>query len=222
MTKFNGALPVTLEVLKKTGFRRYELKVGHKIMSTRSLKPLKIGYRYWANFSQTREGMLSINTLKEKPSILQKELSFLELSSWDMIDEFANNDMKFFKNWILNSLQSTEIKSEFLMLTSMLLALNEGIIHLPFKINKRPFLLQWRAKEEDLNENLIDFYFAFDTIGAIRGKITKDIKMEVLYQKSANLFSNKTFNEKPLHVNISETMLMPLWLGDDGLLDVKG
>lgn len=220
--QFNGALPVTLEVLEKIGFNRYQLKVGHKQMGTRSQSPLKVGHRYWANFSQTREGMLAINTLKEKPPLLQKEMSFLDLPSWKSIDDFAKNDIKFFKNWILNSLQTTEIKSEFLMLTSMLLALNEGIIHLPFKINKRPFLLQWKINEEGLNENLIDFYFAFDTIGAIKGKINNEINMEVLYQKSANLFIDKTFEEKPLHVSISNQMLLPLWKGDDGLLDVKG
>ncbi len=220
--QFNGSLPVTLEVLEQTSFQRYRLKVGHKEMSTKSLKPLKVGYRYWANFSQTKEGILSINNLKEKPKLLQKELDFLSIDSWEIIDEFAKNGVKFYKKWILKSLENSQSKNEFLMLTSMLLSLNEGVFHLPFKINSRPFLLQYKFHENNLNENLIDFYFAFDTLGAVKGKINKEVNMEVLYEKSANLFKNKNFNEKKLHVNISQDMLYPIWKGDDGLLDVKG
>ncbi len=220
--KFNGSLPVTLEVLEQISYKRYNLKIGHKQMSTRSLTPLKVGYRYWANFSQTREGMLSINNLKEKPALLQKELDFLEINSWEIIDEFCKNGVDFFKEWILCKLEKTEIKSEFLMLTSMLLSLNEGIFHLPFKINSRAFLLQYRYNENSLNENLIDFYFAFDTLGAIKGQIDKEVKMEVLYEKSANLINKENFKDKKLHVNISPSMLLPIWKGDDGLLDVKG
>lgn len=213
---------MTLEVLEQIGYQRYQLQIGHKQMSTRSLKPLKIGYRYWANFSQTKDGSLIINSLKLKPPLLQKELNFLEIDSWEIIDNFAKNDIKFFKNWILNLLLNTENRTQFLMLTSMLLALNENIIHLPFKIDKRPFLLQWRINEDNLNKNVIDFYFAFDTLGAIKGKIDKEINMKVLYEKSLILLKEKTYKDKILNITISEDMLFPLWKGDDGLLDVKG
>ncbi len=219
--KFNGALPVSLEVLRKTSFNRYELKIGHKKMNTKSLKPLKVGHRYWANFAQTREGMIRVNGLKEKPTLLQKETEFLELSSWDFLDEVALKGQSFFKEWILSKLEKTKLRSEFLMLTSMLLSLNEGIFHLPFMMQGRPFLIQWRDKGLSLKQNVLEFYFAFDTLGAIKGYMDEEIRMNVLYEKSANLLQNELFSDKELNIQISQNMLYPLWEGDEGLLNVE-
>ncbi len=221
VTKFNSSLPISIEVLKKIGFQRYELKVGHKLMRTKSLTPLKIGGRYWGNFSQTNEGILSINSLKLKPEVLQKELDFFELPSWDLVEQICTNDTIFFHDWILNGLQNTSNKDEFLTLTSMLLALNEGIIHLPFKINKRPFLMQYFISNNNLNKNLINFYFAFDTLGSIKGEINNEISMKVLYKKSADLFKNCEYEDKKININICDD-LEPIWKGSGGLLDEAG
>lgn len=215
--KFNGRLPVTIEVLEETGYNRYQLKIGHQEMSTKSLKALTVGNRYWANFSQTREGMLSINRLIEKPHVLQNELNFLQIVSWDEIDSLVSNGKKHFKDWIINSMELAPNKNDFLMLTSMLLALNEGIYHLPFKIEKRPFLLQWK---ESLNENLVEFYFAFDTLGAIKGKLGGKLELDVLYEKTASLLKENADNEET-SIRVVDT-LMPIWKGDNGILDVKG
>ncbi len=189
-------------------------------MRTRSLAKLKINGRYWGNFSQNKDGILAINNLKKKPEVLQNELEFFEIPSWEMVETICKSELSFFKNWILNSLEICKNKNDFSTLTSMLLALNEGIVHLPFKINKRPFLIQYKAINKTLNKNLIDFYFAFDTIAAVRGRIGNEIEMKVLYEKSANLLS-QNYENKLMKVGIADT-IMPLWKGNGGLLDEAG
>ncbi len=37
---YNASLPISIEVLELVGFKRYRLKVGHKEMTTKSMKPL--------------------------------------------------------------------------------------------------------------------------------------------------------------------------------------
>lgn len=216
--KFNSSLPVTLEVTKQTSFNRYEMKIGKRKMGTKSYKSLKIGHRYWANFSQTNEALININHLLLKPALLQKEESFIELPSWKMIDDIFSNGVDFFHEWILNSLQNAQTQPEFLHFTSMLLALNEGIFHLPFKIDNRPFLLQYK----NLNENLVHFYFAFDTLGAIKGEISDMLNIKVLYEKTSNILKDKSFGGKHTNISVDENAILPLWKGDNGLLDVKG
>ncbi len=215
--KFNSALPVSIEVLSKVSLNRYELSVGRQVMKTKSLAPLNIGARYWGNFSKNKEGMLCISDLKLKPKVLQDELNFFELNSWDTVEQICTNGTSFLKNWILDMLAQTQNKQDFLTLTSMLLALNDGIVHLPFKINNRPFLIQYKT----LNKNLLHFYLAYDTMGAIKGEIGSEIRMKVLYKKSANLFVNKKYEDKDININIADE-LAPLWRGVGGILDEEG
>lgn len=221
--QFNGALPITIVVLEEVGFRRYKLQVGNKKLTTKSLKPLKIGERYWGDFSYTQEGMLRIGNLKLKPSLLQNEQNFLPLNSWDLVENISTNQESYFKNWLLDALDKSETRGEFKLLSSMLIALQEDIIHLPLLINGRPFLLQWRrGKNEDLNQNWVDFFFAFDTLGALKGRIEKQsISMEVLFAKTARVLEEKQMDTKEIELKITDNLL-PLWNGDDALLDLKG
>lgn len=222
--QFNGALPITIIVLESVGFRRYRLKVGNKELSTKSLTKLHVGHQYWGDFSYTKDGMLSIGNLKEKPAILQKETNFLKLNSWDLVEELSLHGEPYFKEWLLNSLETTQSQVDFKILSSMLLALHEGIIHLPLMVNFRPFLLQYKSiKNELLNQNLIDFFFAFDTLGAIKGtlKSENEINLETLFNKTAVLIKDNNLENKTLHVSVAQKLL-PLWKGEDGLLDVKG
>lgn len=220
--QFNGALPITIIVLEKIGFRRYRLKVGNKELSTKSLTPLSVGKQYWGDFSYTKDGMLSIGNLKEKPSILQKETNFLKLNSWDLVEELEKGGEPYLKEWLLNALELTQSQLDFKTLSSMLLALNEGIIHLPLIISNRPFLFQYKLiKNELLNQNVIDFFFAFDTLGAIKGSVSEEeINLETLFEKTASLLKENS-PKKPLHVKVAKE-LSPLWIGEDVLLDLKG
>ncbi len=70
---YNASLPISIEVLELVGFKRYRLKVGHKEMTTKSMKPLNKGERYWGNFSEAKDGILTISHLRKKPEIIQLE-----------------------------------------------------------------------------------------------------------------------------------------------------
>lgn len=222
--QFNGALPITIVVLEKTGFRRYRLKVGNKELSTKSLTPLAVGSQYWGDFSYTKDGMLSIGNLKEKPPMLQKESNFLHIGSWELVDSIALRGEGYFHECLLAMLDMTENRAEFQVLSTMLLALNEGVIHLPLMVAKRPFLLQYKtSKNEDLNENLIDFFFAFDTLGAIKGRCINEnsIFLETLFAKTKQLMEDNILENMNTKIKLSQTV-PPLWVGEDSLLDVKG
>jgi len=70
------------------------------------------------------------------------------------------------KNWLLEALANCEDKAKFHTLSSMLLALHEGIVHLPLSIDSRLLLLQW-CENQNLNESWVDFYLAYGNLGAV-------------------------------------------------------
>ena len=226
--RFNAALPISVDVLAKIGYNRYRLKVGHKEMTTRSQKPLQEKKRYWGNFSESKEGILTISNLREKPSLLQYHDKYLHVDSLDFLELFTLSSSPYtaFKEWLLNELSLCTVPKDFELLSSMLLALHEGIVHLPLFVYNRPLLIQWKeSNNKTLNESWIDFYLAFDNMGPVRGNIdllAKTLKMSLLFEKTAALFLAHQENA-PLafQLDVKES-LSPLWKGDDALLDIKG
>lgn len=221
MLRFNSSLPLSLSVIQKLTPQRYKLKLGTQIISTKSLTPLKVGHKYWANFTKTKDGILNINNLFEKPKILQNDINFLHVKYLNGLKNMAN--AKDFKSWVLKSLQTCEDQNSFKILCDILLALNENIIHLPFKTDFKTYLIQIKyQKNKILNKNMIKFYFAFDNLGAIMGEIDNNIALTAMYEKSASIIQNKVFKNMNIHVNVKKQTIVPIYESVEGLLDVKG
>ncbi|MBO8086566.1 MAG: hypothetical protein J7D61_11060 [Marichromatium sp.] len=222
--RFNAALPIGIEVLESVGYRRYHLRVGHKEMTTRSVKELKPGERYWGNFSESKDGILTISHLRKKPKIMQHDEGFILLDSFDFLEMFvaSKTPSLVFKQWILEALYETEEKALFQTLSSMLLALHEGIVHLPLQVANRQILLQWKENQR-LNDSWIHFYIAYENLGALGGMVSSHhLALEALFERTAHFLSRHD-NTLPLALSINTNdALLPLWEGESALLDIKG
>jgi hypothetical protein len=223
---YNAALPISIEVLESVGYRRYRLKVGHKEMTTRSMKPLAKGERYWGNFSEAKDGIITISNLKKKPTLMQTDSAFTPVDSFEFLAPFfeAKEPSMVLKNWLLEALANCDEKTKFQTLSSMLLALHEGIVHLPLSIDSRLLLLQWR-ENQNLNQPLVEFYLAYDNLGAVKGQIGLQenyLLIESLFERTA-VFLTQQISNAPFQCDIkTNENLAPLWEGVLGLLDVKG
>lgn len=223
---YNAALPISIDVIEKVGYLRYKLKVGHKNMTTKSMKTLKEGEKYWGNFTESKDGILTISNLQKKPKIMQTDEGFIEINSFDFLDELLTkpNPSLDIKRWILELLAKCENKNVFHTLSSMLLALHEGIVHLPLSINENKFLLQW-SENQNLNDSLLNFYFAYENLGALKGEFdfeTNATHIKTLFERTA-IFLNQHSKDAPFNLKIeTDNSLSPIWEGTHGLLDIKG
>lgn len=224
--RYNAALPISIEVLEEVGRGRYKLKVGHKEMTTRSQKVLHVKERYWGNFSESQEGILTISHLRKKPALLQHDAGLLPMDSFGLLDLLlhAKTPSLVFKQWLLEQLCLAEEKRHFQTLSSMLLALHEGIVHLPLRIEGRSFLIQWK-ENKSLNEPLVHFYLAYENLGALQGTLypmRKTIHLETLFERTATFLARHTANS-PLSLTLEASEnVVPLWEGNHALLDLRG
>lgn len=214
-SSFNANLPIVINVLKQIGFNRYMLKIGNKEISTKSQKSLKEKAKYWGELRQYM-GVINVGGLNEFPKIMN-EYFIQDDSFWILENLATNSSLKWFHSWILDNLAKTNSKDEFKTLTSMLLALNESVIHLPLKFENKLFLLQIKLEEQKSH-----FYFIFENLAPINGSIVgENIILNSLYDKTIfHLTKHKPSN---LNVSINKVAkISPLWQIEQNLLDVKG
>ena len=224
--RFNGSLPISIEVLEELPLNRYKLLLGNREFTTKSQKRLKKGSYYWGNFGEGKGGIITLSNLIEKPSFLKNEASFLDIDLESFLEEVFDktHPIRFFKNWILNALALDNIDKEaFKSLSNMLLALNHHIIHLPFKSSNKPILVQFQS---NFNKEL-KFYLAYDNLGPIKG-IFKELQgkfflaLEVCFEKSF-YFINQELKTKDFEyeIRINQT-IEPLFDSEKMVLDIKG
>lgn len=214
-SSFNANLPIVINVLKQIGFNRYMLKIGNKEISTKSQKSLKEKAKYWGELRQYM-GVINVGGLNEFPKIMN-EYFIQDDSFWILENLATNSSLKWLHSWILDNLAKTNSKDEFKTLTSMLLALNESVIHLPLKFENKLFLLQIKLEEQKSH-----FYFIFENLAPINGSIIgENIILNSLYDKTIfHLTKHKPSN---LNVSINKVAkISPLWQIEQNLLDVKG
>lgn len=214
-SSFNANLPIVINVLKQIGFNRYMLKIGNKEISTKSQKSLKEKAKYWGELRQYM-GVINVGGLNEFPKIMN-EYFIQDDSFWILENLATNSSLKWLHSWILDNLAKTNSKDEFKTLTSMLLALNESVIHLPLKFENKLFLLQIKLEEQKSH-----FYFIFENLAPINGSIVgENIILNSLYDKTIfHLTKHKPSN---LNVSINKVAkISPLWQIEQNLLDVKG
>lgn len=153
----NTSLPVSIKVMEKTGFNRYNLKFANKTLSTKSVKPLKIGAHYWGEISLASENIV-IKNLYEKPDLkahgtLTDGLNIIEKL-------IVNNDLNWFYEYIFSNLASCETKEGYEIYVNMLFALQKNIIHIPFFYNEHLGIFQMKKDNEKAQIYLIFSNFA--------------------------------------------------------------
>ncbi len=215
--RFNGSLPISIEVLKSLGLDRYKLLLGTKEFTTKSQKKLEEGTRYWGSFGEGKAGIITISNLIEKPNFLQNDEGFLDIELSEFLAQIAEvpSPISTFKEWIIENLANNEIKkNSFRLFSEMLLALKEDIIHLPLKHNNKTTLLQVK-----LGSGYMEFYCAYENLGPMRGYIHEGVfNLEVLFNKTQYFLKKSN-----IATNISINKLIePLYNSDKLILDLKG
>lgn len=220
--RFNSSLPITIEVLKKRPFGRYSLKLGNKHMDTKSHKELDEGALYWGDFGENKDGIITISNLIKKPTFFQFEPLFLNIEIDEFLSQFNDLDYKIstYKNWLIGNMSKESIsKEEFMLFSSMLLALKQRIFHLPLQINSRGMLLQF-----DFAQDGIRFYAAYENLGPVGGFIDESnhLQISVCYSKSAHFFTQQLSDkELDFALRLDESP-KPLYENDALVLDLKG
>ncbi len=225
-TTFNNNLPISITVLEESYNQKYKLLLGKKKITARSKKKLIVGHKYWGDLNSTDDGILSISNLIIKPKIFNSNLAFMEVQKDIFFQTLLNqeNPMQEIKKSIINKMSHEQTsKEEFLSLSYMLLAFEKKVFHIPAIINTRKVLLQF---QENSDKNL-DFYLAFENLGAIKGIITSceainRVHISVMFKKSF-YFIKQVMQEEEFDVTFSINQeIEPLFNSNEMLLDVKG
>ncbi|WP_024955122.1 hypothetical protein [Sulfurospirillum arcachonense] len=219
--RFNGSLPINIVVLKTLTMNRYKLLLGSREFTTKSQKKLESGAKYWGNFGESKNGIITISNLVKKPNFLQNDENFLDIDVMKFLEELikVESPLSTLKEWLLENLANEETqKDTFKLFSEMLLALKEGIIHLPLKQKEKANLLQIR-----LAPNHIEFYCAYENLGPIIGTIDDEIlDLKVLFHKTHS-FLTKELRKSKISANISiNQQIEPLYTSDKLILDLKG
>ncbi len=215
--RFNGSLPINIEVIKTLSMNRYKLLLGTKEFTTKSQKKLERGAKYWGSFGEGKAGIITISNLCKKPNFLQSDSGFLDIELSEFLAQISlvQSPLSTFKEWLIENLEKDDIKKDkFIIFSDMLLALKENIIHLPLKHNGKTTLLQIK-----LNSSYMEFYCAFENLGPMHSYISKGVfNLDVLYEqtyyflKKSNIATNISIL-KPIE---------PLYNSDKLILDLKG
>lgn len=139
----NASLPISIKVLEKTGYNRYNLKFKNKTLSTKSMKQLKIGKEYWGEIGAGSENII-IQNLYEKPNF--SPLYTLE-NGLELVEKIINEpNLKWFYDYIFLKLTEESSKEKFEIYTDMLFALQKDIIHIPFAYGENLGIFQMKKE----------------------------------------------------------------------------
>lgn len=232
VTRFNSNLPISIKVLRKMDGLFYKLQLGNKEFDTRSLKQLDIGAKYWGDFNKSKEGIINISNLLKKPNILQKNQLFLQFNEKALTELLSSKDPRgIYKSLLLDQLSKAGSKAEFVQLSNMLLAFQEGVVTIPYRENSIESILQYKKNKQEQRESedslSIDFYAAFDNLGPIDGTLYMydDMVSGVIncqYKKTQMLLENIK-EELSFEVVIGmKEQIKPLHELDNSLLNLKG
>ena len=204
---FNTTLPLLLEILQKSKMG-YKLKLGNATIEAKSGAELQIGAKYWAIVKE-KDGELIISGLKKRPQIAESaKNSPLKFDISDLPNLFKNSKGanfvgEFYEN-LVDKITNTHYKDEFNFLTNSLVALQNGILNLVIREQKRDFLLQIKKQKNDK----IDFSAVFNNLGIINGSLYKNdiLHLVVQYENVKKLLENNidSLNFKEIHISLNE------------------
>ncbi|QQF51560.1 hypothetical protein [Campylobacter fetus] len=204
----NASLPVIIKVIEKTGYNRYHLKFGSKTVSTKSEPKLEVGEEYFANIRSQSGGVININGLIKRENIGE----YLENGSELLEKILSNRNISWLIPYIKTKLANPKNENEFLIYSNMILALNDGVINVPFFYEKRSGLAQIKLGEEIL------FYLLFSNFAPIIASIKNG---RILTVQSAYLSFSKTLGEA-LGCEYKKADIRPFWVKKSNFLDFKG
>jgi hypothetical protein len=222
VNQFNNALPVEVEVLAKTDYIRYLLKLGRKELTTKSYKELEIGAKYLAQLSNSKDGMITLSRMRKLPRFLQQELAInveFEILKNILQDK---TPIKFFKQSIIDGLKIANDKEQFSFLVKLLMSLEQNVLTIPFSYMKKSNIFQ---KKYEKACNITTFYITFNTIGPVSGTIQRDKLIINTQFKSVKYSLEKNYQNihaiSRIEINVTDD-IEPLYQLNENLINISG
>lgn len=207
-TIINASLPVIIEVLEKTSWWRYNLRFGTRTLSTKSQVPLEVGELYYASINTTTGGAININTLQKRPSG-----AYIEGAEQILESVMQTGDITPAFDAIKTALALCDDASTFELLCQSLLALNSGVLSLPFYYNNLYSLAQIKSFEKGLELYLLFGSFAPLLARIEGGKISEIITPYASFSHALSVV---------LGTKCAVAKVEPLYKGSKNILDFKG
>lgn len=227
--EFNATLPISIRVLERLDPLKYMLKIGNRVMETKSRSELEVGGKYWAFMSNSKAGAVVISNLQKQPKLLDIQKPPLKFTKELLVEFFVETKKPFesYKAFLLDRLAFAMTKDEFTFYSNMLFSLHQEVLSFPLNLNNKDSFLQIKKRKKSNNE--LEFYAAFQNLGAIRGIVFRDdsaLRL-LLYTPFINtkrvledeIFSLKSFEEIDITLQKS---VEPLFEFSSALLDLKG
>ena len=207
-TIINASLPVIIEVLEKTSWWRYNLRFGKRILSTKSQRELEIGELYFANVGKDQGGVININKLIKR----QRGVYISGAQGWiERIVDSGETDFLF--DELKTSLALCDDALSFDALLESLMALQKGIVSLPFVYNELFCLFQLRKNGVKCELYLLFGSFAPIIIGIESGQI---VEAQSPYASLSAALA------KALKVKAAVADTKPFFTASKNILDFKG
>ncbi len=179
-TALNASLPISIKVAEKTGYNRYNLKMGNKILSTKSMKSLDVGGEYWGEIASGTENIV-IRNLFKKPS-----LSYAAPEGLALIERLISEpDLNWFYEYIFNGLSAADSREMFENLAQMLLALQKNIINISFVYNGAKGVFQMKFDGAPISQIYLVFSNFAPIIFTLKG--ARIISAQTPFDKVARL-----------------------------------
>ena len=151
-TALNASLPISIKVAEKTGYNRYNLQMGNKILSTKSMKSLDVDGEYWGEIASGTENIV-IRNLFKKPS-----LAYAAPDGLALVERLISEpNLSWFYEYIFNGLSAADSRETFENLTQILLALQKNIINIPFVYNGVKGVFQMKFEGADTSKIYLVF-----------------------------------------------------------------
>ena len=207
-TIINASLPVIIEVLEKTSWWRYNLRFGKRILSTKSQRELEIGELYFANVGKDQGGVININKLIKR----QRGVYISGAQGWiERIVDSGETDFLF--DELKTRLALCDDALSFDALLESLMALQKGIVSLPFVYNELFCLFQLRK-----NGAKCELYLLFSSFAPI----IISIESGQIVEAQSPYASLSAALAKALKVKAVVADTKPFFTASKNILDFKG
>jgi hypothetical protein len=168
---------VSMKVYKKIDYKRYELFVNSKKIICISHKNLEVSKNYWCTISMDDDGIITLSNLQKQPGFFQQNIFFsFEIPFKKIIEDLNSHE---FKSSYLYTLKSQKIADKNI-LNKFLFCLENDTLSYPLFLNNEKMLLQFKIINKNLNEKIVQYYFAFKNYGSFFGEIKKNSPVSIV------------------------------------------
>jgi hypothetical protein len=242
LIKFGSKLPITMDILQRIDPSTYLLQMNGKKSFAESERNLDPGMKYWGEVTHKRGEKLVVKNLIKQPSFFNQIRDYAYLDAKKVLQSFSQNFgssfQSKFKSEIISNMANSNSREEFLFLNQLLLSMEQNVISIPVTYQDRSGMFQYKYGKKEKRQNgkeevrNLDFYAAFETLGAMKGKVVyfnkeASLNLEVNFEKTRdflyrNIGVSDVVKEMDVSIKIIKDEIQPLYsFTQNNILDIK-